>query len=84
VAADRAAVHLTETSLRIRTPDGESTAEPTVDARTAVDRAFVDVLHGAGRSPALVDVGEALRTHRLAWAVAEATRTGGVVRVSGR
>jgi myo-inositol 2-dehydrogenase/D-chiro-inositol 1-dehydrogenase len=32
----------------------------------------------------LVDVAEALRTHRLAWAVAEATRTGSTVRVGAR
>ena len=32
----------------------------------------------------LVDVGEALMTHRLAWAVAEATRTGAAVPVGAR
>jgi predicted dehydrogenase len=84
IVAEQVSVQLTETSLRLRTPDGEQATQATVDARTAVDRAFVDVLRGLEPSPALVDVGEALRTHRLAWAVAEATRTATTVRVNGR
>jgi predicted dehydrogenase len=82
VVADRVSLHLTETSLRMRTPDGEHASSATTDARTVVDRAFVDVLRGLEPSPDLVDVGEALRTHRLAWAVAEATRTATTVRVT--
>jgi myo-inositol 2-dehydrogenase/D-chiro-inositol 1-dehydrogenase len=81
VAADGVAVSLTETTLRLRTPDGDEDAEPAVDPRTAVDRAFVDLLSGAGPAPGLVDVAEALRTHRLAVAITEATRTGTAVRV---
>jgi myo-inositol 2-dehydrogenase/D-chiro-inositol 1-dehydrogenase len=80
VVADGLGVQLTETELRLSTPDGEVRAEPTVDARRAVDRAFLDVLSGRPPARGLVDVGEALRTHRLAWAVAEATRTGSAVR----
>jgi predicted dehydrogenase len=83
VAADGVSVHVTETSLRVRTRAGEDRAEPSVDARRAVDRAFVDVLNGGPVAPGLVDVAEALRTHRLAWAVAEATRTGAAIRVGG-
>jgi predicted dehydrogenase len=83
VAADGVSVHVTETSLRVRTRAGEDRAEPSVDARRAVDRAFVDVLNGGPVAPGLVDVAEALRTHRLACAVAEATRTGEAVRVGG-
>jgi predicted dehydrogenase len=83
LVADAVSVHLTETSLRVRTPEEEVRAEPSVDARRAVDRAFVDVLSGQPTAPGLVDVAEALRTHRLAWAVAEATRTGSAVRVPG-
>ena len=45
---------------------------------------LVDLLSGGSASSAIVDVGEALRTHRLAWAVSEAARTGGVVRVGNR
>jgi myo-inositol 2-dehydrogenase / D-chiro-inositol 1-dehydrogenase len=81
VVADGLSVHLTEPALRIGTVDGEQDLPATVDPRTAVDRAFVDVLHGAPPPPGLVDVAEALRTHRLAWALAEATRTGSVVRL---
>jgi len=84
VVADGLAVHLTETALRVRTPAGETQAEPVVDARRAVDRAFVDVVSGRPAPPGLVTVGEALRTHQVACAVAEATRTGSTVRVEGR
>jgi predicted dehydrogenase len=81
VVADALSVHLTETSLRVSAPEGQHDAEPTVDARRAVDRAFVDVLSGRQAPSGLVDVAEALRTHRLACAVAEATRTGTVIRL---
>jgi predicted dehydrogenase len=84
LVADGMSVQLTETSLRVGTVDGDLVAEPSVDGRRAVDRAFVDVLSGRAPAPGLVDVGEALRTHRLACAVAEATRTGSAVRVGGR
>jgi myo-inositol 2-dehydrogenase/D-chiro-inositol 1-dehydrogenase len=82
LAADAVLVELTETSLRVTTGDGVEEAEPTVDARTAVDRAFVDVLRGDPAPPGLVDTAEALRTHRLACAVAESARTGDAVRVA--
>jgi predicted dehydrogenase len=82
LVADGISLHLTETSLRVRSRDGDVLAEPAADARRAVDRAFVDVLSGRPAAPGLVDVAEALRTHRLAWAVAEATRTGSTVRVA--
>jgi myo-inositol 2-dehydrogenase / D-chiro-inositol 1-dehydrogenase len=81
VVADGVAVRLSETSLRLRTAEGDVVTEPVVDGRRAVDRAFVDVLSGRPAPPGLVDVAEALRTHRLACAVAAATRTGTVVRV---
>jgi predicted dehydrogenase len=81
LVADGLSVHLTETSLRTRTPDGERRAEPSVDARRAVDRGFVDVLSGRQAPAGLVDVAEALHTHHLACAVARATRTGSLVRV---
>ncbi|MGY1746440.1 Gfo/Idh/MocA family protein [Blastococcus sp. SYSU D00695] len=81
VVADGTSVHLTETALRVRTRSGDEDATPSGDPRTAVDRAFVDVLSGAPAPPGLVDVAEALATHRLAWSLAEATRTGTTVRV---
>jgi predicted dehydrogenase len=81
LVADGLSVQLTETSLRIVTRGGEEHARPAVDARRAVDRAFVDVLSGRPCPAGLVDVTEALRTHALAVAVAEATSTGSTVRV---
>jgi predicted dehydrogenase len=81
VIADGVVVELTETSLRVRTRAGEERSEPRVDARDAVDRAFLDVVAGGPPAPGLVDVAEALRTHRLAWAVAEAARSGSTVQV---
>jgi myo-inositol 2-dehydrogenase/D-chiro-inositol 1-dehydrogenase len=84
VVAEGMSVHLTETALRVRTGEGEERAEPSVDARRAVDRAFVDVLAGRPAAPGVVDVAEALRTHHLACAVSRAVRTGSAVRVGGR
>ena len=82
IAAGGLSVSLTETALRMTAPDGWTYAgEPAVDPRTAVDRAFVDLLATGAGQPGLVDVAEALRTHRLACAIAEATRTGTTVRV---
>ena len=83
LAADGLAVSMTETTLRMTAPDGWTHAsEPLVDARTAVDRAFVDLLTTGAAAPGLVDVAEALHTHRLACAITEATRTGSVIRVA--
>jgi predicted dehydrogenase len=79
VVGDGVAVELTETSLTVTTADGTARSEPTVDARTAVDRAFVDVLGGAAPPAGLVDYAEALATHRLALAVAESAVTGRTV-----
>jgi myo-inositol 2-dehydrogenase/D-chiro-inositol 1-dehydrogenase len=84
VIADGVGLELTETTLVVRTGDGEVRAEPAVNARTAVDRAFVDVLAGRDAPAGIVDVAEALHTHRLGWAVSEATRTGAPVRVGVR
>jgi predicted dehydrogenase len=84
VIGDGVALELTETALRVRTRDGEVHAQPEVNARWAVDRAFVDLLSGGSASPGIVDVAEALRTHRLAWAVSEAARTGVAVRLGDR
>ncbi len=75
-----AAVELSETSLTVTTAAGTERSEPAVDARTAVDRAFVDLLLTGARAEGLVDYAEALRTHRLAVAVAESARTGEPVR----
>ncbi len=81
VSCAGAAVELTETSLTITTAEGADRREPAVDARTAVDRAFVDLVVTGTRAEGLVDYAEALRTHRLAVAVAESARTGSRVRL---
>lgn len=54
---------------------------PVVDARVAVDRAFLDALHAD--DPALVgaDYAEALRTHAVGCAIDTAARTGAPVRL---
>ncbi|HEX2073721.1 MAG TPA: Gfo/Idh/MocA family oxidoreductase [Geodermatophilus sp.] len=83
VVCDGAAVELTETSLTVTTAAGTERRAPAVDARTAVDRAFVDVLAGRTPAEALVDYAEALRTHRVAVAIAESARTGAAARVGG-
>ncbi|MBW8764719.1 MAG: Gfo/Idh/MocA family oxidoreductase, partial [Geodermatophilales bacterium] len=69
---------LTEYDLTITDRDGDRTREREVDPIAAEDRAFVDALRGTGddvRAP----YGEALRTHRLATAVAVAAAGGGTV-----
>lgn len=81
VVCDGAAVQLTETALTVTAPDGaRQHSAPRIDGRTAVDRAFVDVLAGAAPAAGLVDYAEALRTHRLAVAIAQSARTGDAVR----
>ncbi len=81
VVGDGVLVELTETSLRLSDAGGTEDVAPAVDGRLAVDRAFVDVLSGRPAPPGVVDYGEALRTHRLACAVAESAQTGRAVRV---
>ncbi|MFW3172556.1 Gfo/Idh/MocA family protein [Geodermatophilus sp. CPCC 206100] len=83
VVCDGAAVELTETALTVTTAAGAERSEPAVDARTAVDRAFVDLLAGRTGAEPLVDYAEALRTHRVAVAIAESARTGAAVRPGG-
>jgi predicted dehydrogenase len=83
VAADGVLVELTETLLRVSGIDGPEDLRPAVDGRLVVDRAFVDVLSGRPAAPGLVDYAEALRTHRVACAIAESARTNRAVRVGG-
>ncbi len=52
---------------------------PVVDARVAVDRAFVDAVRADDPSLVAVDCAEALRTHAVACAVVQAAAAGGVV-----
>jgi len=80
--ADGLALSLTEDGLTAR--DGDGTVSFDVDpteARTAADRAFVDLVRG--REPSgpgvVVDYTDALRTHRLACALADSAAAGAPV-----
>ena len=84
--ADGLALTVSEEQLTVRDGDGIRSVEvDPADARTAVDRAFVD--HLLGRPPSgcgiVVDYGEALRTHRLACAVADSVASGAPVALDG-
>ncbi|MEU7843867.1 Gfo/Idh/MocA family oxidoreductase [Micromonospora sp. NPDC049114] len=81
ILADGLALALTEDGLLIRDADGERhvPADPEA-ARVAVDRAFVDAVRGVG-DDIRVPYAEALRTQRLALAVADSARTGQAVRL---
>ena len=82
VYADGLALSISETSLVVRDAGGTRTVDADPDgARVAVDRAFVDAVRGTG-DDVRVPYAEALRTHTLALAVAEAAATGEPVRVA--
>ncbi|MEE3922249.1 hypothetical protein V2I01_40080 [Micromonospora sp. BRA006-A] len=76
ILADGLVMWLAEDGLTVRDADGERHVPADPDgARVAVDRAFVDAVCGLG-DDVRVPYAEALRTHRLALAVAESARTG--------
>lgn len=82
VYADGLALSISETSLVVR--DAGSTTTVSVDpdaARVAVDRAFVDAVRGVA-DDVRVPYADAVRTHTLALAIAEAAATGEPVRVA--
>jgi predicted dehydrogenase len=82
VYADGLALAVTEDALLVRDADGERRIDGDPEAaRIAVDRAFVDAVRGAG-DDVRVPYAEALRTHRLALAVAQSAATGRPVAVS--
>jgi myo-inositol 2-dehydrogenase / D-chiro-inositol 1-dehydrogenase len=85
IVADRLWLSLTEDGLTIREGGVDSVeefvpADPGA-ARTAVDRAFVDAVRGIG-DDVRVPYAEALRTHRLACALASSAATGLPVRTA--
>lgn len=81
VYADGLALSVGEDGLTVRDGDGERQFPGDPDAaRIAVDRAFVDAVRGIG-DDVRVPYREALRTHRLALAVAESAATGRAVRL---
>jgi myo-inositol 2-dehydrogenase/D-chiro-inositol 1-dehydrogenase len=79
IYADGLALALTETGLVVRDADGPRTVDSDPEgARIAVDRAFIDAVRGEG-DDIRVPYAEALRTHAVALAVAEAAATGRAV-----
>jgi myo-inositol 2-dehydrogenase/D-chiro-inositol 1-dehydrogenase len=76
VYADGLALSLTESVMVVRDADGAETVEVDPDsARVAVDRAFIEAVRGESND-IRVPYAEALRTHRLAIAVAESAAAG--------
>ena len=81
IYADDLALSVGEDGLTVRDKSGEHHVPGDADAaREAVDRAFVDAVRGLG-DDVRVPYAEALRTHRLACAVASSAATGRAVRV---
>jgi predicted dehydrogenase len=79
VYADGLALEISETGLVVRDESGRHTVDSDPDtARVAVDRAFIAAVRGED-DDIRVPYAEALRTHALAVAVAEAAATGGRV-----
>ena len=79
IYADGLALAVTETGLVVRDADGPRTVDSDPEsARIAVDRAFIDAVRGDG-DDIRVPYAEALRTHAVALAVAEAAATGRAV-----
>jgi predicted dehydrogenase len=81
VVASGLALEVSETDLVVHDGDGTRRIEPAVDARVAVDQSFIGAVQGRP-SPAGVPYDEALRTHRLACALAAAAGGGGEVRLA--
>ena len=82
VFADGLAVTVTEDGMSVRTDPDEPVWEAVDpdDAKRAADRAFVDAVLGRG-DDVLVSYAEALRTHRLACALARSAVDGRPVRL---
>lgn len=81
VVADHFALRVSENELVVRDGDEEHRFPGDPDAaRVAVDRAFIDAVRGVG-ADIRVSYAEAVRTHRLACAVAESALVGRPVRV---
>lgn len=85
----RAALHLfsrglvtevDETGAAFVGADGRTEVTPTEDPKLVVDREFVEVVRGE-REAASAPYAEALRSHAVAWSVAESARTGAPVRL---
>ena len=80
--ADGLALLVTETELVVAGRGGNRTRTPAVDAKRALDRAFVDAVLGRGDA-VRVDYEEALASHRLACALARSAEEASAVAVNG-
>jgi myo-inositol 2-dehydrogenase/D-chiro-inositol 1-dehydrogenase len=74
------ALRLTEQDLLVLDGSGERTMTPAVDPVLEIDRQFLEAVRG-GQADLRSPYAEALRSHRLAWAVGEAARQGGAVQI---
>jgi len=81
VVAPGLALMVSESELVVTDADGIRRREPGNDARVAVDREFIDVVRGV-RARTAVPYEEALRTHRVACALAASAEEGTPVGVS--
>jgi predicted dehydrogenase len=78
LVADGVRLELTETSLTVHDQRGHEVHEESGEAKTRVDRAFVDAVRGQGddvRAP----YATALQTHRVACALARSAQDGDAV-----
>jgi myo-inositol 2-dehydrogenase / D-chiro-inositol 1-dehydrogenase len=75
VYAEGLALHLSEEQLIVDTGSGPQVIQSSGDAKERVDRAFIDAVLGRG-DDVRATYPEAMRTHRLACAVARAATTG--------
>lgn len=79
--AEGLAMELSETDLTVQRGGGAAETQPAqVDAKTLADLAFIRAVRGEGNGVA-VPYAEALRSHRVAYALATSARTGEVVRL---
>ena len=81
--ADGLAVEVTETDLTIESGDGAFREVPQVDAKTQSDRVFLDAIR-SGENHVRTAYPEALRTHRLACAVAQSAEERRPIVLGGR
>ena len=81
--ADGVAIHLAEDDLLVRRVDGEEHRVPATDARSAADAAFIAAVRTGNPSDIRVPYDEAMRTHRVATAIARAAVDGSVVELTG-
>jgi myo-inositol 2-dehydrogenase / D-chiro-inositol 1-dehydrogenase len=80
--ADGVALRLAEDVLELlQSVEGRTRWQPQVDAKSAADREFVAAVRSGDPTSVRVPYAEALHTHRLACAVAEAVRCGTVVQL---